>query len=235
MGHLPPTREEHPLPAVIMHAVHAISLILLVFTGFYIHSPFFGGFMGYAESIHQVAMWTFVFTTVIRIYWAFFGAGSAPPGRRNKMRDFHWFSPIKHKGEGNFRDTLKYYLFLRKTYPSIYKFNPLQKGTYLFWVFCLIPLTLLTGLCLWAPTRSFEERPRWRPEAQSGEKCQRDQAENPEQIRAFLQRVELVDRGIGLAQEQVILERVPEVTFTLVFYGAEPVKVAHLVPPAGRR
>src|SRR5665811_112421 len=157
MGHLPPTREEHPLPAVIMHAVHAISLILLVFTGFYIHSPFFGGFMGYAESIHQVAMWTFVFTTVIRIYWAFFGAGSAPPGRRNKMRDFHWFSPIKHKGEGNFRDTLKYYLFLRKTYPSIYKFNPLQKGTYLFWVFCLIPLTLLTGLCLWAPTRSFFE------------------------------------------------------------------------------
>ncbi|MHB9112238.1 MAG: cytochrome b/b6 domain-containing protein [Thermoleophilia bacterium] len=157
MGHLPPTREEHPLPAIIMHAVHMVSLLLLIFTGFYIRSPFFGGFMGYAEAIHQVAMWTFVFTTVIRIYWSFFGAGSAPPGRRTKIRDFHWFSPLRHKGEGNFRDTLKYYLFLRKTYPSVYKFNPLQKGTYLFWTFILIPLTLLTGLCLWAPTRAFFE------------------------------------------------------------------------------
>ncbi len=157
MGHLPPTREEHPLPAVIMHAVHMVSLVLLVFTGFYIYSPFFSGFMGYALSIHQVAMWTFVFTTVIRLYWAFFGAGSAPPGRRTKRRDFHWFSPIRHEGEGNFRDTLKYYLFLRKTYPSVYKFNPLQKGMYLFWAFVLIPLTLLTGLCLWTPTQSFFE------------------------------------------------------------------------------
>jgi len=157
MGHLPPTREEHPLPAVVMHAVHVVSLILLIFTGFYIRSPFFSGFMGYAETIHQVAMWTFGFTTVIRIYWAFFGAGSAPPGKRTRIRDFHWFSPIRHKGEGNFRDTLKYYLFLRKTYPVVYKFNPLQKGTYLFWTFFLIPMTLLTGLCLWAPTRSFFE------------------------------------------------------------------------------
>lgn len=140
-----------------MHAVHMISLLLLIFTGFYIRSPFFGGFMGYAEVIHQIAMWTFVFTTVIRVYWSFFGAGSAPPGRRDKIRDFHWFSPIRHKGEGNFRDTLKYYLFLRKTYPSVYKFNPLQKGTYLFWLFILIPLTTLTGLCLWGPTRSFFE------------------------------------------------------------------------------
>lgn len=140
-----------------MHAVHMISLLLLIFTGFYIRSPFFGGFMGYAEIIHQIAMWTFVFTTVIRIYWAFFGAGSAPPGRRTKIRDYHWFSPIQHKGEGNFRDTMKYYLFLRKTYPSVYKFNPLQKGTYLFWTFILIPLTLLTGLCLWGPTRAFFE------------------------------------------------------------------------------
>ena len=154
---IPPTREEHPLPAIIMHAVHLLSLAVLIFTGFYIYSPFFSGFMGYAREFHFIAMWVFVFTTVVRIYWSFFGAGSAPPGSRSKHRDFHWFSPLGHEGEGTARDTIKYYLFLKKTYPSVYKFNPLQKTTYLFWGFVLTPLMLLTGLCLWTPTQSFFE------------------------------------------------------------------------------
>jgi len=155
--HIPPTREEHPLPAIVMHAIHMTSLLLLIFTRFYIRSPFFSGFMGYARLIHQVAMWTFVFTTITRIYWSFFGAGSAPPGGRVKERDSHWFRPFRHEGEGSSLDTIKYYLFIRKTYPAVYKFNPLQKSVYLFWAFILIPLTLLTGLCIWTPTQSFFE------------------------------------------------------------------------------
>ena len=154
---IPPTREEHPLPAIIMHAVHLTSLIVLVFTGFYIHSPFFSGFMGYARTLHNFAWMIFVAITVTRIYWSFFGRGSAPPGARTKRRDFHWFSPLRHEGEGTFRDTIKYYLFIKKTYPSVYKFNPLQKSTYLFWAFILMPLMLLTGLCIWTPTQSFFE------------------------------------------------------------------------------
>ncbi|MHB0866344.1 MAG: cytochrome b/b6 domain-containing protein [Thermoleophilia bacterium] len=158
MAHkIPPTREEYPLPAIIMHAIHLISLLLLILTGFYIYSPFFGGFMGYARIIHQIAMWTFVLTTVTRIYWSFFGAGSAPEGSRVKRRDFHWFRPIKHGGEGTALDTLKYYMFLRKTYPTGLKLNPLQRWYYLSWAFVLIPVMLLTGLCLWSPTRAFFE------------------------------------------------------------------------------
>jgi len=154
---IPPTREEHPLPAIILHVVHLVSLLLLIFTGFYIYSPFFSGFMGYARSIHQLFMWVFVFTTVIRVYWSFFGAGSAPPGGRVKRGDYRWFSPLRHEGEGTARDTIKYYLFFRKTYPSVYKFNPLQKSVYLFWAFFFIPLITLTGLCIWTPTQSFFE------------------------------------------------------------------------------
>lgn len=157
MGHGNPTREEHPLPAVVMHIVHLVSLILLIFTGFYIRSPFFSGFMGYARSIHQVAMWTFVFTTVIRIYWAFFGAGSAAAGGHVRIRDYHWFSPIRRKGDATAWQTIRYYLFLRKTHPSVMKYNPLQRWIYLLWAFVLIPLTLLSGLCLWTPTQSFFE------------------------------------------------------------------------------
>lgn len=154
---IPPTREEHPLPAVLMHAVHLLSLVLLVFTGFYLHSPFFDGAMTWMRNIHFIAMWTFLFTTVIRIYWAFFGAGSAPPGSRHKHPDYKWFSPFRREGESTLWQTLKYYLFLRKTYPSVYKFNPLQKYTYLTFAFILVPLSALTGLMIWAPTQSFFE------------------------------------------------------------------------------
>lgn len=154
---IPPTREEHPLPAVIMHGIHLVSLVLLIFSGFYLHSPFFGGGMRFAAVIHNITMWTFVLTTVTRIYWSFFGAGSAPPGGRVKGPDYKWFSPWRRAGEATFKETIKYYLFLRRTYPSVYKFNPLQKATYIVWAFILTPLVTLTGLALWAPTRSFFE------------------------------------------------------------------------------
>ena len=63
-------------------------------------------------------MWTFVFTTVIRIYWSFFGAGSAPRAAAYKMARFPLVQPASDtKGEAKFRETIKYYLFLRKTYP----------------------------------------------------------------------------------------------------------------------
>ena len=140
-----------------MHAIHLVSMLSLIFTGFYIRSPFFSGGMGTMRTIHQIAMWTFVLTVVTRIYWSFFGAGSAPPGGRVKGPDYKWFSPFRRVGEATFRETIKYYLFLRKTYPSVYKFNPLQKYTYLIWAFILTPLALLTGLALWTPTQSFFE------------------------------------------------------------------------------
>lgn len=154
---IPPTREEHPLPAVIMHAIHLLSLALLIISGFYIHSPFFGGGMGIMQTIHQITMWTFLFTTITRIYWSFFGAGSAPPGGRIRHPDYKWFSPFRKKGEATFKETIKYYLFMRKTYPSVYKFNPLQKTTYLIWAFVLVPLVTVTGLAIWEPTLSFFE------------------------------------------------------------------------------
>jgi Ni/Fe-hydrogenase 1 B-type cytochrome subunit len=156
-GRIPPTREEHPLPAIIMHGIHLVSLAVLIFTGFYIRSPFFSGAMGIMRTLHQIFMWIFVFTTVTRIYWSFMGAGSAPPGSRTKQPDRTWFNPFRRRGEAKFTETIKYYLFIRKYYPSTYKFNPLQKSTYLLWAFILIPLQLLTGLCIWVPTRAFFE------------------------------------------------------------------------------
>ena len=147
-----PTRQEHPLPAVIMHAVHLVSLLVLIATGFYIWKPYYGGGMNVNRMLHFTFMWVFVLTVVVRIYWAFFGGGSAAAGQRVKYRDFHWF--WFHRGSGREAlETVKYYLFLRREHPPLMKFNPLQKLTYLFWIL-LIALSTLTGVATWEPTRA---------------------------------------------------------------------------------
>ncbi|MHB0915769.1 MAG: cytochrome b/b6 domain-containing protein [Thermoleophilia bacterium] len=149
----PPTREEHPLPAIIMHGLHLLSMLVLIATGFYIARPYYGGGMQLNITLHSIFMFIFIYTVIVRIYWAFFGAGSAPVGQRTRMRDYKWF--WYNKGTlKEFKETMKYYLFLRKTYPSQMKFNPLQKTTYLSWI-VLTTLMALSGLCLWAPTRGF--------------------------------------------------------------------------------
>ena len=152
MAHTP-TREEHPLPALTMHWLHLVSILVLVFTGFYIHWPFFAGAMGIMRNTHFVFMFILVFATIARVYWAFFGAGSATSGDRKKIRDYRFFGP-QPENSGQLWQTLKYYLFLRKTHPQSSKYNPLQKLTYMFWLL-LIVLQAITGFALWTPTAGF--------------------------------------------------------------------------------
>jgi len=144
------TRAEHPLIAVITHWVHLITLVFLVFTGFYIHYPFWGLDFSHMRSIHLWSALFFVLTFGVRMVWAVAGGGSAAAGGNRRRRDFLWFMPEK----GDVRltwETVKYYLFLRKTHPRTAKYNPLQKMAYLV----LVPATLLigiTGLQLWERT-----------------------------------------------------------------------------------
>ncbi len=150
---VPPTRQEHPLPAVIMHGVHLVSLFVLIATGFYIWRPYYGGAMNINRNLHFIFMWVFLLNGVVRIYWAFAGGGSAAVGKRRRYPDFHWF--WFHRGSGHQAlRTIQYYLFLRKDYPQQMKFNPLQKATYLFWILLGI-LAGISGAAIWEPTKSF--------------------------------------------------------------------------------
>ena len=144
------THEEHPLPASLMHWTHLLSIVVLTFTGFYIHWPFFSGAMGVMRNLHFVFAFILVAVLVIRVYWAFFGAGSAPVGSHTKVRDYKFFGPQK-ENRGTFWGTLRYYLFLQKEAPSVSKYNGLQKGTYVFWGFLVIAQAI-TGFELWSPT-----------------------------------------------------------------------------------
>lgn len=144
-------RESHPLPAVLMHWTHLLSMIALAFTGFFIHYPFFNGAMATIRYVHFIAMYIVLINLVARVYWAFFGAGSSPDkGTRTTVRDYKNFG-MQAQNKGQAVETVKYYLFLRKTHPRTAKFNTLQKGTYDFWALLLL-LQGYTGFAIYGVT-----------------------------------------------------------------------------------
>jgi Ni/Fe-hydrogenase 1 B-type cytochrome subunit len=147
------TRQEHPLPAVIMHWVHVVSMIVLIVTGFYIHGPFAPGLMGLMRNMHFVFMFLLILTAIVRVWWAFLGAGTAETGGTVKRRDYKYFGP-QRENRGTLLGTVKYYTFLQKEPPKVSKYNGLQKGTYVFWLL-LILLQAITGFALWTPTMAF--------------------------------------------------------------------------------
>lgn len=145
-------REQHPLPAAVMHWVHLASIAVLIFTGFYIHGPFFGGgSMSLMRNLHFIFMFVLILTAIVRVWWAFLGGGSSSPGSRTRIRDSRHFG-VQRENKGQSFQTLKYYLFLRRTHPPKAKYNPLQKLTYMFWLL-LIVLQAVTGFAIWTPTQ----------------------------------------------------------------------------------
>jgi Ni/Fe-hydrogenase 1 B-type cytochrome subunit len=147
------TPEEHPVTAMVIHWVHLISMFVLIWTGFYIHYPWFAGAMGAMQQWHFVAMWVFILTTIVRIYWAFFGAGSANGGSTVKVRDAKHFLPEK-SNKGELWPTLKYYVFLSKSHTPPAKYNPLQKIAYNA-IPVLVLLQAITGFALYQPFAAF--------------------------------------------------------------------------------
>jgi Ni/Fe-hydrogenase 1 B-type cytochrome subunit len=135
--------ERHPLPLVLMHWIHLLSMGLLGLSGLYIHYVLWPGWMGNMRQIHFISMYVLIFTLTARVYWAIFG------GPRD-IKNF-WF---QKENRGQFIEILKYYAFIRKTHPKTAKFNPVQKITYDFWGLLLI-LQALTGFSLYWPQVSF--------------------------------------------------------------------------------
>jgi Ni/Fe-hydrogenase 1 B-type cytochrome subunit len=144
------TREEHPWPAIAMHWFHLVSIIVLTYTGFYIHRPFGPGSMDLMRGLHFIFMFILILTALVRVYWAFMGRGSATQGSRVKVRDYKHFG-YERANKGKAWETVKYYLFMRRSHPVGGKYNTLQKGTYLLWLL-LIVLQAITGFAIWTVT-----------------------------------------------------------------------------------
>jgi len=146
------TRLEHPWPAVTMHWVHLLSFLILIGTGLAIHAH--SGVFGPLEvdrQVHFIVMSVFILTAIVRIYWAFFGAGSARAAGLTRERDWRFFG-LGGRDWRTIPSWLAYYLFLRKTHPPVDKYNPLQKLTYLV-VFPLgILIMALSGFAMFQPS-----------------------------------------------------------------------------------
>jgi len=146
------SRLEHPWPAVIMHWAHLLSFFVLIVTGLEIHahSTLFGTIEN-AHETHSVVMAIFLLTTITRIYWAFFGAGSAALGGTVRHRDWRFFG-LNMADIKSTPSWIAYYLFLRKEKPHVVKYGSLQKLTYGILFPLGILVIALSGFAMFPPT-----------------------------------------------------------------------------------
>ena len=152
MAHAP-LREGTPMPFFITHWINLLSMFFLTLSGFYIHFPLFGGFMGWARGTHFFWMFVVLINLVVRIIMAFFVKSANQLESRHKELDYkNWLPQPENRHQ--FWPCVKYYLFFKKDYIISAKYAPLQKMAYLM-VPVLILLAGYTGFCLWPVTQNF--------------------------------------------------------------------------------
>jgi Ni/Fe-hydrogenase 1 B-type cytochrome subunit len=132
----------HTLAVRFFHWWNAVSIILLLLTGFYIHTPH--GFpifssMDVARKIHFIFMYALIAGLIGRLYYAFISG------------DYKNFKP-RLADFPNMFGLMKYYLFLSDELPDFgEKYNPGQKMMYAGFV-PLIIIQIITGFILYWPT-----------------------------------------------------------------------------------
>jgi Ni/Fe-hydrogenase 1 B-type cytochrome subunit len=153
MSHEGHYRQAHPLIFVFTHAINLVCMIGLAFTGFYIHYPFFAGFMYGARTIHFVLMFVLVINLTSRIILAFWVQTANQMGTRKTDVDIkNWLPQEENKHQ--FWETVKYYTFFRNTHVISGKYGSLQKISYL----ATVPITFYmawTGFALYTPAHAW--------------------------------------------------------------------------------
>jgi Ni/Fe-hydrogenase 1 B-type cytochrome subunit len=126
----------------IDHWVRFMSIVVLVFTGFYIHWPFISGgpgsfLMAWMRFFHFLAAYALMLGLVARVYLAFNSRFS---------RDWKDFSIMKNLAGAP--EIIGYFLFIKGTHKDYGRYNPLQALAYLFMAFMVV-FTALTGAALY--------------------------------------------------------------------------------------
>ncbi len=147
-------RESSPLrkiyvwevPVRAVHWTIFLSVVILSFTGYYLHNPFIvvrgqgGYFLATMRFIHEVTAFVFTMAFLIRIYWAFVG---------NKYARWSAFIPTTRRQLRSIVEMLKYYLFLRWRAPSEVGHNSLAALAYVG-IYVLLLIQILTGFALYS-------------------------------------------------------------------------------------
>ena len=89
------------MPFVITHWINLVAMILLIITGFSIHFPFWGGFMGIARGVHVFLGFVLFINCICRLIMAFIVKSSPTGGTRKQVTDYKTWLPQKdnlHQG-----------------------------------------------------------------------------------------------------------------------------------------
>ncbi|MEE8369648.1 MAG: Ni/Fe-hydrogenase, b-type cytochrome subunit [Dehalococcoidia bacterium] len=135
------------LPVRLVHWTIVATLIVLSFTGYYLHDPFLepartGDSFLFATMrfIHELTAFVFTAAVAVRVYWALVG---------NRYASWRGLLPLNRDWWRGLGAMLRYYVFLRRDPPAAIGHNPLASVAYLL-VYVLFALQILTGFALYA-------------------------------------------------------------------------------------
>jgi Ni/Fe-hydrogenase 1 B-type cytochrome subunit len=137
------------LPVRVSHWFIFFMVIVLSFTGYYIHNPFIVAkstttfLMATMRFIHVVAGFVFISAFLLRLYWFFMG---------NNWSSWRAFLPIHRRQWRGMGRMVAYYSFLRKDLVHQVGHNALAAVTYLV-MFTLMLIEIITGLSLYTQVR----------------------------------------------------------------------------------
>jgi len=137
------------LPVRVSHWIMFLSVIVLSFTGYYIHNPFIVAkssttfLMATIRFIHEVVGFVFIGAFLLRLYWFFMG---------NNWSNWRAFVPIHRRQWRGMGRMVAYYTFLRRDPVHQIGHNALAAVTYLV-MFTLMFIEIITGLTLFTQVR----------------------------------------------------------------------------------
>jgi Ni/Fe-hydrogenase 1 B-type cytochrome subunit len=152
------------LPVRISHWFIVLPVVVLSFTGYYMHNPFIVArsgrsafLMATVRFLHLSAGFVFIGAFLLRMYWFFVG---------NEWSNWRAFVPVRRSQWRGMGQMVAYYSFLRKDLVHRVGHNALAGATYLG-MFTLMLIEILTGLTLYTQVRgnwAFSFLFRWIPE-----------------------------------------------------------------------
>jgi cytochrome b subunit of formate dehydrogenase len=136
-GQWPEHDEIIPVFPRAIHFLHVFNMILLAVSGLYIRFPFYPGLKPMNQMIHHWAMYAVIIFTAIRVGYAILFDRKSFALTRQDLKVIP--------------QALMYYMFIRKQYPHISKYNGMQKFTYGYAFPTLITLLAITGFAMFMP------------------------------------------------------------------------------------
>ena len=138
------------LPVRISHWFIFLPIVVLSFTGYYMHNPFIVPHSGRAaflmatmRFLHISAGFVFIGAFLLRMYWFFVG---------NEWSNWRAFVPLRKSQWRGMGQMVSYYTFLRKDLVHRVGHNALAAVTYLV-MFTLMFIEIITGLALYTQVR----------------------------------------------------------------------------------